>query len=73
MNLTTSISPLPPERAPARSAATGREGREPGRRSASVHLLPLLCAVGAADDPGSAVSAIDRMVMGNSTRSLQLT
>ncbi|RKS08757.1 4,5-DOPA dioxygenase extradiol [Nocardiopsis sp. Huas11] len=37
------------------------------------HFVPLLVAVGAADDPGSAVSAIDRMVMGNSTRSVQLT
>jgi len=37
------------------------------------HFVPLLLAVGAATDPGSAVSAIDRMVMGNSTRSLQLT
>ncbi|MFE6386379.1 DODA-type extradiol aromatic ring-opening family dioxygenase [Nocardiopsis dassonvillei] len=37
------------------------------------HFVPLLCAVGAADDPGSAVSAIDRMVMGNSTRSVRLT
>lgn len=36
------------------------------------HFVPLLVAVGAADDPGSAVSAIDRMVMGNSTRSVQL-
>ncbi|MFF3242280.1 DODA-type extradiol aromatic ring-opening family dioxygenase [Streptomyces sp. NPDC002870] len=37
------------------------------------HFVPLLLTVGAADDPGSAVSAIDRMVMGNSTRSVQLT
>ncbi|MFJ9620867.1 dioxygenase [Streptomyces sp. NPDC101181] len=37
------------------------------------HFAPLLVAVGAADDPASAVSAIDRMVMGNSTRSVQLT
>ncbi|WP_435860697.1 DODA-type extradiol aromatic ring-opening family dioxygenase [Streptomyces spiralis] len=37
------------------------------------HFVPLLATVGAADDPGSAISAIDRMVMGNSTRSLQLT
>ncbi|GAA3858957.1 DODA-type extradiol aromatic ring-opening family dioxygenase [Streptomyces sedi] len=36
------------------------------------HFVPLLSAVGAADDPGSAVSAIDRMVMGNSTRSVRL-
>ncbi len=37
------------------------------------HFVPLLLTVGAADDPGSAVSAIDRMVLGNSTRSVQLT
>lgn len=37
------------------------------------HFVPLLLTLGAADDPGSAVSAIDRMVMGNSTRSVQLT
>lgn len=37
------------------------------------HFVPLLLTVGAADDPGSAVSAIDRVVMGNSTRSVQLT
>ncbi|MGW8886259.1 DODA-type extradiol aromatic ring-opening family dioxygenase [Streptomyces sp. NPDC055749] len=37
------------------------------------HFVPLLLTVGAADDPASAVSAIDRMVMGNSTRSVQLT
>ncbi|MFF3429722.1 DODA-type extradiol aromatic ring-opening family dioxygenase [Streptomyces sp. NPDC002602] len=37
------------------------------------HFVPLLLTVGAADDPGSAVSAIHRMVMGNSTRSVQLT
>jgi len=37
------------------------------------HFVPLLLTVGAADDPRSAVSAIDRMVMGNSTRSVGLT
>ncbi|MFI1380417.1 DODA-type extradiol aromatic ring-opening family dioxygenase [Embleya sp. NPDC020886] len=37
------------------------------------HFVPLLFTVGAADDPGSAVSAVDRMVMCNSTRSVQLT
>ncbi|CAL9363855.1 4,5-DOPA dioxygenase extradiol [Streptomyces sp. enrichment culture] len=37
------------------------------------HFVPLLVAVGAADEPASAVSAIDRMVMGNSIRSVQLT
>lgn len=36
------------------------------------HFVPLLLTVGAAADPGSAVSAIDRVVMGNSTRSVQL-
>ena len=37
------------------------------------HYVPLLATIGAASDAGSAVTAIDRMVMGNSTRSLQLT
>ncbi|KUL63474.1 dioxygenase [Streptomyces sp. A1499] len=37
------------------------------------HFVPLLVTVGAADDPAGAVSAIDRMVMGNSIRSVQLT
>ncbi|WP_411742604.1 DODA-type extradiol aromatic ring-opening family dioxygenase [Rhodococcus sp. IEGM 1318] len=37
------------------------------------HFVPLLLTVGAADDPASAVSVIDRMVMGNSIRSVQLT
>lgn len=37
------------------------------------HFVPLLIAVGAAEDPGSAVSAIDRLVLGNSIRSVQLT
>jgi 4,5-DOPA dioxygenase extradiol len=36
------------------------------------HFVPLLLSVGAAGDPGSARSAIDRMVMGNSTRSVQM-
>jgi 4,5-DOPA dioxygenase extradiol len=36
------------------------------------HYVPLLLTVGAATDAGSAVSAIDRMVMGNSTRSVQM-
>ncbi|MFJ1785028.1 zinc-binding dehydrogenase [Streptomyces anulatus] len=31
------------------------------------HFVPLLLAVGAADEPASAVSAIDHMVLGNST------
>ncbi|WP_328661645.1 DODA-type extradiol aromatic ring-opening family dioxygenase [Nocardia salmonicida] len=37
------------------------------------HFVPLLLTVGAATDPASAVSAIDRLVMGNSIRSVQLT
>lgn len=37
------------------------------------HYVPLLVTVGAASNPGSAVSAMDRMVMGNSIRSLQMT
>lgn len=52
-----------------RSKAPGAEVAHPR----ADHFVPLLLAVGAADDPGSAVSAIDRMVMGNSTRSVQLT
>ncbi|MFI1916887.1 DODA-type extradiol aromatic ring-opening family dioxygenase [Nocardia sp. NPDC020380] len=37
------------------------------------HYVPLLVTVGAASDPGSATSTIDRMVMGNSIRSIQMT
>lgn len=37
------------------------------------HFVPLLLTVGAAADAGSAVSAIDRMVLGNSIRSVQMT
>lgn len=50
--------------------------RAPGAQVAhptSDHYVPLLFTVGAATEPGSAVSAIDRMVLGNSTRSVQLT
>ncbi|MEU7141561.1 class III extradiol ring-cleavage dioxygenase [Nocardia sp. NPDC046473] len=36
------------------------------------HYVPLLVTIGAASDPGSAISAIDRMVMGNSIRSVQM-
>ncbi|MEV0251796.1 class III extradiol ring-cleavage dioxygenase [Nocardia sp. NPDC050712] len=36
------------------------------------HFVPLLATVGAASDPRSATSAIDRMVMGNSIRSVQM-
>ncbi|HEY0812945.1 MAG TPA: class III extradiol ring-cleavage dioxygenase [Pseudonocardia sp.] len=36
------------------------------------HYIPLLLTVGAAAEPRSAVTAIDRMVMGNSTRSIQM-
>ncbi|MBY4108243.1 dioxygenase [Rhodococcus fascians] len=49
--------------------------KAPGVRVAhptSDHFVPLLLAVGAADDPQSATSVIDRFVFGNSTRSLQL-
>lgn len=50
--------------------------RAPGAAVAhptSDHWVPLLLTVGAASEPNSAVSAIDRMVLGNSTRSLQMT
>jgi 4,5-DOPA dioxygenase extradiol len=56
-------------------ALTDYRNKAPGAAVAhptADHFVPLLLAVGAADDPGSAVSAIDRMVMGNSTRSVQL-
>ncbi len=36
------------------------------------HYVPLLLTVGGASQPGSAVSVIDRMVLGNSTRSVQM-
>ncbi len=36
------------------------------------HYVPLLVTVGAASDPGSATTAIDRIVMGNSIRSVQM-
>ncbi len=36
------------------------------------HFVPLLLTVGAATDPTSAISALDRMVMGNSIRSIQM-
>jgi len=36
------------------------------------HYVPLLLTVGAASDPGSATTTIDRMIMGNSTRSVQM-
>jgi len=36
------------------------------------HYVPLLAAVGAASDPGGATSTINRMIMGNSTRSVQM-
>ncbi len=39
----------------------------------SEHYVPLLLTVGAAADPASATSAIHRMVLGNSIRSVQLT
>ncbi|MFD3748053.1 dioxygenase [Nocardia sp. NPDC058633] len=37
------------------------------------HFVPLLLTVGAADNPAGAVSAIDRMVLGNSIRSVQMS
>lgn len=37
------------------------------------HFVPLMLTLGAADDPRSATSTIDRMIHGNSIRSLQLT
>ncbi|HEY9292299.1 MAG TPA: class III extradiol ring-cleavage dioxygenase [Microlunatus sp.] len=36
------------------------------------HFVPLLLTLGAADDPGRAVSAIDRITFGNSIRSIQV-
>jgi 4,5-DOPA dioxygenase extradiol len=36
------------------------------------HFVPLLVSVGAASDPASVASAMDRMVMGNSIRSVQM-
>ncbi|MFG1610921.1 DODA-type extradiol aromatic ring-opening family dioxygenase [Actinoplanes sp. NPDC049265] len=36
------------------------------------HYVPLLLAVGAADDPSTAVSAIERIQLGNSIRSLRI-
>ena len=39
----------------------------------SDHYVPLLLTVGSASEPSSAVSALDRMVLGNSIRSVQLT
>lgn len=56
-------------------ALAGYRTKAPGAAVAhptADHFVPLLVTLGAADDPGSAVSAIDRMVMGNSTRSVQL-
>jgi 4,5-DOPA dioxygenase extradiol len=57
-------------------ALTDYHNKAPGAAVAhptADHFVPLLLTVGAADDPGNAVSAIGRMVMGNSTRSVQLT
>ncbi len=56
-------------------ALVGYRSKAPGAAVAhptADHYVPLLATVGAASDPGSAASAIDRMVMGNSTRSLQM-
>jgi hypothetical protein len=38
----------------------------------SDHYVPLLFTVGAATEPASVVSALDRMVLGNSIRSVQM-
>ncbi|MER8157555.1 hypothetical protein [Streptomyces sp. NPDC094472] len=48
--------------------STGSEAAHP----TAEHFVPLLLTVGAASDPGSAVSAIGRVVMGNSMRSVQM-
>lgn len=40
-------------------------------RPTADHLVPLPPTLGAADDPSSAVSVIDRTVLGNSIRSIQ--
>ena len=56
-------------------ALTDFRGRAPGADVAhptSDHYVPLLFTVGAATEPSSAVSAINRMVLGNSTRSVQM-
>lgn len=56
-------------------ALTDYRDKAPGAavaRPTADHFVPLLFTVGAADDPGSAVSAIDRRVMDNSTRSVRL-
>ncbi|MFH8533948.1 dioxygenase [Streptomyces tendae] len=51
-----------------RTKAPGAEVAHP----TAEHFVPLFLTVGAASDPAGAVSAIDRMVMGNSTRSVQI-
>lgn len=59
----------------AMDALADFRGKAPGVAVAhptSEHYVPLLLTVGAAAEPGSAVSAIDRMVLGNSIRSVQL-
>jgi 4,5-DOPA dioxygenase extradiol len=56
-------------------ALTDFRGQAPGvdvAHPTSDHYVPLLFTVGAATEPSSAVSAINRMVMGNSTRSVQM-
>ncbi|WP_405097255.1 dioxygenase [Micromonospora sp. NBC_01412] len=57
-------------------ALTDFPGKAPGADVAhptADHYVPLLFTVGAAAEPSSAVSAIDRMVLGNSTRSAQMS
>ena len=51
-----------------RSQAPGADVAHP----TSDHYVPLLFTVGAATEPSSAVSALNRMVLGNSTRSVQM-
>ncbi|WP_263407272.1 DODA-type extradiol aromatic ring-opening family dioxygenase [Nocardia colli] len=56
-------------------ALTDYRKRAPGAAVAhpsAEHFVPLLLTVGAAEDPAGAVSAIDRLVLGNSIRSVQL-
>jgi len=57
-------------------ALSDHRSRAPGAAVAhptAEHYAPLLVTVGAASDAGSAVTTIERMVMGNSIRSLQMT
>ncbi|MGW2020325.1 DODA-type extradiol aromatic ring-opening family dioxygenase [Streptomyces sp. NPDC001927] len=56
-------------------ALTDYRHKAPGAKIAhptADHYVPLLLTIGAANDPSSATSPIDRMVMGNSIRSVQM-